>query len=136
MQDFRSLWLTWKGQEGVCVSHWAGTSRQLQLWFAQLYPQGTWAHGFLTLSLHTFLSVVVLLQGCDLARTLLCAQHYSANPIKVFYWDEKKTAWTSTTPIAGPQCQFEDHYLHTNAYKQILKCDVKVSSRSPSSQRF
>lgn len=63
-----------------------------------------------------FLSVVAFPQGCNLIRTLLYAQRYSpANPIKVFYWDEKKMAQASGTPIAGPQCPFEDNYLHTNA---------------------
>lgn len=102
-----------------------------------MYPQGTCVHGFLTLSLHTFLSVVAFPQDCDLIRTLLYAQHYSpANPIKVFYWDERKITWASATPIAGPQCQFEDNFLHTNAYKYIPKRFVKVSSRSLTSQYY
>jgi len=37
LQDSTSLWLTWKGQGGVCVRHWAGNQMQLQLWFAQLH---------------------------------------------------------------------------------------------------
>lgn len=137
LQDSASLWLTWKGQGDVCVRCWAGSRRQLQLWFAQLYPRGTYVHGFLTLSLHTFLSVIAFLQCCDLNRTLPYAQHYSpVNPVKVFYQDEKKIAWASATPIAGTQCQFENNYLGTNAYKQILKCFVKISSRSPTSQNY
>lgn len=69
----------------------------------------------LTLSLHTFLSVVAFWQGCDLIRTLPYARHYSpASPNKVFYWDEKKITWASATPIAGPQCRFE--YIHMNVY--------------------
>jgi len=62
--------------------------------------------------------VVAFLQGCVLLRTLPYAQPYSpANPIKVLYWDEKKISVASTTPTAEPQYQFEDNYLHKNAYK-------------------
>lgn len=118
LQGHRSLWLTWKGQGGIPISYWGGTQRQLQLWFTQLYPQGTCIHGFLTLCLHTFVFLAAFPQGCDLISTLLYAQHYSpAKPIKVFYCDEKKTAQAWATPIMGPQCQFEDNYLHTNAYQ-------------------